>query len=316
MIMNFGQKIIKVILNNEDITECVTSVFLGGSLEEIANTLTITYIASNDYYTPKIIPNLGDDIEIIDVSRQKQIFKGKVYIINRVGQQGELTFDCFDNSYFLGQSTGTFVFQNATAETIARHVLNEVNINIGHIEPTGIKQKIIFQNDNLFYIIKKVYENASLQNSKRYVFKMIDDKFNILELGQEKSITLEYYKDLIDYSYQENAQNIISRIKVYDKNNKFLFKIEDKEMVNKFGIFQNIILQEENKDMNSVAKNSLIGIEKTLNLECVGNTACVKGSTIEIKNINSESVGQFIIVAHNHNFTNNSYTMNLELIQK
>ena len=316
MIMNFGHKIIKVILNNEDITECVTSVFWGGSLEEIANTLTLNYISSNDYYTAKIIPKLGDNVEIIDVGIQKQIFKGKIYIINRVGQQGELTFDCFDNSYPLGQSTGTFVFQNATAETIAGHVLKEVNINIGHIAATGIKQKIIFQNDNLFGIIRKVYENASSQNSKMYTFKMIDDKFHILELGQEKSIILEYYSDLLNYSYQENAQNIISRIKVYDKNNKFLFKIDDSELINKFGVFQNIILQEENKNMGSVAKNSLVGVEKTLNLECAGNTSCVAGNTLEITNGDSGSVEKFIIVAHNHNFSKNSYIMNLELIKK
>ena len=71
--------------------------------------------------------------------------------------------------------------------------------------------------------------------------------------------------------------------------------------------------QEENKDSNTEAKAMLNGIEQSCSLTGFGDTSCITGYGVQVKDIHTGLVGLFYIDSDTHRWSGGEYTIDLEL---
>lgn len=58
-------------------------------------------------------------------------------------------------------------------------------------------------------------------------------------------------------SYSENAEEVISRVKIYEEEDQYLDVVEDKELMGLVGIFQDVYTKEQDKQAGTVGSNIL-----------------------------------------------------------
>ena len=68
---------------------------------------------------------------------------------------------------------------------------------------------------------------------------MDGDKFCILEEGQvEIPVTLKDTIDVIDSTFDESITEMVNSVNVYDSDGIFKTRIENADLINRFGLFE------------------------------------------------------------------------------
>lgn len=308
----------KVTLKNKtgliDVSNMTSEITWSGDNSTIARSMELQFLYPlHDYYVPKIYPNIGDMMYLYD-DEGNELFQGRVFYNERLSEQGTIQITCYDDSIRLSKSKGTYNFKQKTAEAITTTVCNDLGLSVGKIASTGIPQKMLCQGTGMYDIIKDAYEGASLQNKKKYIFTMLQGKFNVIEYGGEIiSYVLNADTNIIESSYSENAENVINRVKIYDENDKYIGVVENKELISLIGIFQDVYTKEKDKQAKTVASNMLQGIEKSVDVIVIGNVECMSGKAIKIEDPITKLTGLFYIESDTHSWSNGQYTTSMTL---
>ena len=308
----------KVVLKNKtatvDVTHMVSTIKWSGSTSEIARVLELEFLYPlHDYYAPKIYPNIGDEMYLYD-DNGEELFRGRVFYNERFGEQGTIQITCYDDAIRLSKSKGTYNFKNKTAEAITRIVCKDLGISIGNLAITGILQKMLCSNMGMYAIIKEVYESASSQNGKNYSITMKQGKLCVDQVGNEVvDYVLQVDTNIIESSYSENAEGVVNKIKIYDEDNQYLEVVQDDELINLLGVFQEVYAKEEDKQARTVASSMLQGITKEAILTVKGNASCLSGKTIKVEDSLTKLMGSFYIKSDEHEWINNQYRSILHL---
>lgn len=308
----------KVTLKNKsgliDVSNMVSEITWSGDNGNVARSMELNFLYPlHDFYNPRIYPNIGDMMFLYD-DEGKELFQGKVFYNERVGEQGTIQITCFDDSIRLAKSKGTYNFKNKTAEVITQNVCNDLKIPVGKLASTGINQKMLCQGTGTYDIVKDAYEGAGLQNKKKYNIMMLQGKLNVIERGSEViPYTINADVNILESSYSENAENVINRVKIYDEKDKYIGVVENKELISLLGIFQDVYTKEKDKQAKTVASNMLQGIEKSISIKVLGNVTCMTGKAVKIEDPISKIQGLFYIESDTHNWSNGQYTTSMNL---
>ncbi|MDO5565470.1 MAG: hypothetical protein Q4G59_02355, partial [Planctomycetia bacterium] len=217
----------KVLLKNKagtiDVTSMISTIKWSGSISQIARDLQLDLLYPlHDYYAPKIYPNIGDEMYLYD-DTGGELFRGRVFYNERLHEQGTIQITCYDDAIRLSKSKGTYNFKNKTAEAITRIVCNDLGISIGPLVSTGISQKMLCSNMNMYEIIKEAYQSASSQNGKKYLIEMRQGKLAVKQIGNEVlDFVLQLDTNIIESSYSENAEGVVNKVKIYDEDDQYL----------------------------------------------------------------------------------------------
>lgn len=90
-------------------------------------------------------------------------------------------------------------------------------------------------------------------------------------------------------------------------------EVNNPEWVAAFGKFQKVYQQEDGVNATEVAKNMLRGVERTGNVQALGNIYCITGYSVGIKDPYTGLIGQFQIDSDVHTWENGNHTMTLSL---
>ncbi|HEX2924807.1 MAG TPA: hypothetical protein VHP38_00865, partial [Ruminiclostridium sp.] len=190
----------------------------------------------------------------------------------------------------------------------------DFGITQGNIAATGIRQSRIFIGKTPYEIITEAYDNASKQNKKQYIFLMKEGKLNIIEKGNLKvDYLLDPEANINSSRYSESIENMINTVKIYDDKGNLAGKRQNEDWVKLYGILQEAYQKESGKDSATVAENMLKGIERNGEIEALGNTDCITGNAVQIKECYSGIQGLFYISSDSHTWKNGLYTMALTL---
>ena len=306
----------KVTLKNKagiiDVTNMISEIRWSGSQSEIARVLELSFLYPlHDYYTPKIYPNIGDEMYLY-ADTGEELFRGKVFYNERLGEQGTIQITCYDDAIRLSKSKGTYNFKNKTAEAITRVVCNDLGIEVGTLVSTGINQKMICSNMGMYEIIKEAYEAASKQNGKRYSIIMSKGKLYVKQVGNEMvNYILRADTNIIESSYSENAEGVVNKVKIYDEEEQYLGAVQDDELISLVGVFQEIYVKEEDKQAKTVASSMLQGITKEATVTLKGNTSFFSGKAIKVEDSLTKLMGSFYIESDEHEWSNGQYGVTL-----
>jgi hypothetical protein len=304
----------KIIHKNKDITEIVTSITWSGDYKQAARKLEFgVAVSPHDYYLPKHYIALGDMIKLLD-DKDKELFQGYVFTKEKSISGTEMMITTYDGLIYLLKSKGTYNFKNMSPEQITSKVCGDFGIPIGNLISTGITLNRIFDGESIYSIIMTAYTLASKRNGKKYIPRMINGKLHVIEKG--KTVT-EYVLDgesnIIDSTYSESIENMVNRVKIYDENGKQIGKVENADWIKKYGILQDVYKKEKGANVNAIAKSMLQGIEKTAEIEGLGNIECITGNAVKIKEPYTGLTGLFYIDNDEHTWQDGQHTMSLGL---
>lgn len=293
----------------------VSEITWSGSVEEVARKLELNFLYPlHDHYAPKVYPNIGEELFLYD-DKKVELFRGRVFYSERLGEQGTIQVTAYDDAIRLAKSKGTYNFKGKTAEAITITVCNDVGVEIGQLAPTGIPQKMLCNGEGMYAIISNAYEGASKQNKKKYSIKMRQGKLCVDEVGKEVVVTpISSHINILESSYSENAEEVINRVKIYDEKEQYLGVVEDKELIDLVGVFQDIYIKDQDKQAGTVANNMLKGIEESVEITTLGNTEYRSGKLVNIEDLVTKQLSLFYIQSDTHSWTNGKCTTQINLI--
>lgn len=302
----------KVLLKNKagtiDVTNMTSTIKWSGSTSQIARVLELEFLYPlHDHYAPKIYPNIGDEMYLYDDTGE-ELFRGRVFYNERFGEQGTIQVTCYDDAIRLSKSKGTYNFKNKTAEAITRIVCNDLGISIGRLASTGIPQKMLCSNMNMYEIIKEAYASAGSQNGKRYSIAMKQGKLCVKQVGNEVvDHTLQADTNIIESSYSENAEGVVNKVKIYDEDDQYLGVVQNDKLIGLLGTFQDVYIREDDKQARTVAQSMLQGISQEISVTVQGNRNLICGKIFNIEDSLTNLVGSFFIDSDEHRWHKKQY---------
>lgn len=297
-----------------DITEIYTKVTWSGSKGQVARKLDFGILVSpTDANLPKIEIKAGNAIQVLD-DNDKEIFQGHVFSKNLSTNSNEMTFTAYDRLIYLTKSKVAKNFKAVTAEKITQQLCTEYGVALGELAKTGISQSFIVFNKSIYETIMTAYTNASKQNGKLYIVRMIEGKLYVLEKGSliaEKVLYAE--TDLTNSNYSESIEEMVNRVIITDKEGNKIGQVENSADVTDYGLIQEIYKSEDNKDNQAEAKALLKSITQEASVDVLGNVECIAGNGVRIVEKYTSLIGLFWIESDSHTWQNGAYTMSLNL---
>lgn len=288
-------------LFDKDITDFVSSVSWGGSRTEVARKLEIKLV--NAPLDPNIEPpviGLGDPIFFLE-DDGSELFRGFITDREANSTQGTVSYVAYDLLYYTLKSKATYNFSGKTAEEITQMVCADMEIPVGNLSSTGIKQKLIVKDTTIYDIIMQAYTQAHEQNGKLYKVTASYGKLNVVEMGKKRcSTTLTEDTNLTNSRYTETLGNMVNKVRIYDGEGNPIGVVQNDSDVSNYGIFQATYTKEEGKDATTTAKSLLNGVEKTFDFECLNYNDAVTGNGAVITDSTTQLAGVVWIDADTH----------------
>ena len=304
-----------------DITNLLTSYTWSGSVERAVREFSFDMInAPYDKELREIVPQItiGDIVSFYTDSDYAVpnylLFYGKVASTGRRSRKGTITYNCLDFLNNLSKSETNKTY-DSTAEGIAVSIASEFGLQLGIVAPTGVSiGKSVFEDKTYLEIINEAYKKAGLSTGKNYYIQMDGDKFCILEEGQvEIPVTLKDTIDVIDSTSDESITDMVNRVNVYDSDGIFKTRIENADLINRFGLFEKNYTIEKDVDMTTGAMKQLHGVDTVIRFTLVGEVNYWSGRSIRVWDEGLGLAGKFLITNDTHTWSGASYITQVNL---
>ncbi len=300
----------KVICSGKDITEIVTSITWSGDYKQAARTLEFGIaVHPHDVYLPKITLRMGDMVALID-DKGKELFQGYVFYKEKSINSNEMRVTAYDGLIYLLKSKGTYNFKNMTPQAITQKVCSDFGIPVGNLA-SGSPLNRLFDAETIYNIIMTAYTIESNKSGKLYMPRMDKGKLNVIEKGSTiTKFVLDAKTTIINSTYSESIENSINKVKMYDENGKYIGEVTLDGIP---GTLQDVYKKEKGHDAQSRAKGMLRGVERTAEVEAIGDVECITGNAVVIKEPYTGLSGLFYIDNDEHTWQDGQHTMRLGL---
>ena len=295
-----------------DITNLLTDITWSGDYKSCARKLEFSLISSaTDINIPKVdIPLMS---MILFYEDNNELFRGFVYEREK-SSDNSISFLCYDYCAKLNDIKVSYNIKNETASSIYNKFLTEYKLSKGDIVGASTPIKKVFLGTTAYDMIMTAYTEEAKKTGKKYMVYSKGDKFCSMEKGVTKlKLSFEEGKNILSSSFKESVSKMVNKVLIVDDNGDKVSEVKNDEWLKTYGLFQEVYKKEENKDSNSEAKALLSGIEQTCSLSGFGDTTCITGYGVEVKDTHTGLVGLFYIDSDSHTWEGGNYTIDLEL---
>ena len=295
-----------------DITKLVKSVTWSGDYKSCARKLEFSMISNA---TDKNIPYVDIPIMglIIFYEDNNELFRGFVYEREK-SSDNNMSFLCYDYCAKLNDIKVSYNIKNETASNIYNKFLKEYGLNKGDIVSASTKIKKIFLGVTAYDMIMTAYTEESKKTGKKYMVYSRGDKFYSSEKGNIKlKIAFEECKNILSTNFKESISGLVNKVIIVSDNGNKVSEVSDANSLKTYGLFQEIYKQEEGKNSTTEAKAMLNGISQTCSLTGFGDTTCITGYGVQVKDSTTGLVGLFYIDSDSHTWEGGNYSIDLEL---
>lgn len=299
-----------------NISEITSSVSLSGDVKECTRTLSFEFLVSG---TDKSIPNIHIPLGgLVTFSENgKMLFVGYVFEKTKSTEANTMTVTCFDRGIYLKKNEASYKFVNQTAESITKHICHDFGLKVGTIATTGIKISRKFDCKNLYQIIQSGYTLDSEQSGKQYIIRFDGlGKLNVIQrVTSNGQRILAYGQNIMTATYSESIKDMVNRVRIVSSEGSFIKNVSNDNYIKLYGLFQTIIKKSKNSDAFKKAESLLKdnGVNQKITVNSLGDTSCITGNTVVIKEPFTGLDGVFWIDSDVHQWKNGIYTNKLEL---
>ena len=242
-----------------------------------------------------------------------ELFRGFVYEREK-SSDNTISFLCYDYCAKLNDIKVSYNIKNETASSIYNKFLTEYKLNKGDIVGASTPIKKVFLGTTAYDMIMTAYSEEAKKTGKKYMLYAKGDKFYSSEKGNVKlKLAFEEGKNILSSNFKESVSGMVNKVIIVDENGNKKSEVKNDDWLNTYGLFQEVYKQEENKDANSEAKAMLNGITQSCSLSGFGDTTCITGYGVQVKDTVTGLVGLFYIDSDSHSWSGGNYTIDLEL---
>lgn len=295
-----------------DITNLLINVTWSGDYKSCARKLEFSLMSSPmDKNIPKV------DIPLMSVisfyEDDNELFRGFVYEREK-SSDNAMSFLCYDYCAKLNDIKVSKNIKNQTASTIYNNFLTEYGLNKGDIIQANTGVTKVFLGVTAYDMIMTAYTEEAKNTGKKYMLYSRGNKFYASEKGIVKlKLSFEEGKNILSSSFKESVSNMVNKVLIVDENGNKVSEVKNEEWHKTYGLFQDVYKQQEGKDSNAEAKAMLKDIEQTCSLTGFGDTTCITGYGVQVKDTHTGLVGLFYIDSDTHTWEGGNYTIDLEL---
>lgn len=296
-----------ILIDNTEIKTVLDGVQWSGAKDIVTRQLSFSFL-----FNPlkKDIPfykvSVGSRVEWKE--NDKTLFLGYVEEMPYNTDDDTITLTCQDlmtrlvRSTFIGRMKGTL---NELANNICGTfgIKNGINSDSTHVH------NIVSTGDLTYYDVLKtacdtVFDRYTLYMNGDTLSLAIDDVKDIFQIGY----------NIRSSSFKQSMADMVTKVIIIDNEGKVLDAVEDKENLQKFGLFQSTY------NYNTDVKNNLAEAQKVLkgvsnegSIVVNNNNNCIAGSLIKIIEPVNGFNGIFEIQTDNHTINTNNSEMTLEV---
>lgn len=295
-----------------DITEIVEKVTWSGDLQSCARKLEFSILTTKyTYNVPKIdIPVMS---MVLFYENGKELFRGFVFERTR-DNSNSISFVCYDHAEKLNKIEVAYNGKGKTPSSVMKDLLTKYGFSIGSIASSSVKGEKIYMGTKLYNIFMDMYTQQSKKDNKKYMVHALEGKIYCSVKGTTVlSILFEEALNITNSSFKESVSSMVNKVIIVDQEGNSKGSVVEQSDINTYGLFQAIYKEVEGKDSKEEAKSRLQGIEQTCSISGFGDTTCVTGKGVKVKETNTGLVGLFYIDADVHTWSNGQYTVDLEL---
>ena len=295
-----------------DITNLLINVTWSGDYKSCARKLEFSLISSPmDKNIPKVdIPLMS---MILFYEDANELFRGFIY--EREKSSGNsMSFLCYDYCAKLNDIKVSYNIKNQTASSIYSKALSEYGLSKGDIVGASTPISKVFLGVTIYDMVMTAYTEEANKTGKKYMVYSKGDKFYASEKGNVKlKLSFEEGKNILSSNFKESVSNMVNKVLIVDDNGDKITEVSNDEWLKTYGLFQDVYKKQEDKDSNAEAKAMLNGIEQSCSLSGFGDTTCITGYGVQVKDTHTGLVGLFYIDSDTHTWEGGNYTIDLEL---
>lgn len=295
-----------------DITNLLTTITWSGDYKSCARKLEFSLISSpNDINIPKVdIPLMS---LILFYEDNNELFRGFVYEREK-SSDNSISFLCYDYAAKLNDIKVSYNIKDETASSIYNKFLTEYKLNKGDIAQANTKIKKVFLGTTAYDMIMTAYTEEAKKTGKKYMVYSKGNKFCSSEKGIVKlKLSFEEGKNILSSNFKESVSNMVNKVLIVDENGNKVSEVKNDDWLKTYGLFQEVYKKQEDKNANAEAKAMLNGVEQTCSLTGFGDTTCITGYGVQVKDSYTGLVGLFYIDSDTHTWEGGKYTIDLEL---
>lgn len=306
-----------------DITGYVVSYDWSGDVTQAARKLEFSivyntkdkgFINQNIILGDKVYLYYQEDTKKAGTEETKvEIFRGMIFYRDRNTTQFTFSYTAYDDLRYLAKSKTSKKFSSpCTVENVIEQVANEMGITVGGICPIGIDVEFIADKMSCTEIIQKAFSLASAQTGKKYHVFMKEGKLNVIEQSQKvEEYTATDAENVDNTEHSESVEDMISTVKIVDADGNEVGRVSNDEDMNAYGKVQDVYKEDPKQDTATAAKAMLKTVAFKSTLNGVGNTKCIAGYAITVKE--EQLKGVFTIKSDQHSIAGNVHKMTLDL---
>ena len=292
----------RIIANNKDITNLCVNATWSGDIDERSRSLSFTYLYNPKISMPLVKVEIGNSINLFD-DKNRLLYVGVVTEVSSSLSGSDVSITSRDVLWYLGKNKLAGVYKGS-AETITRKILDEFKIPVGNLESVAVDKTIISTGD------KTIYKAISEAYGDNYYITAVGEKVEVRKKGSEVVAVISGKANLMDANYKKSMENMVNRVIVLDDKNGKVYETSAEENL-KYGILQDVIKAEKDKDVSVSAKEKLVGINDTSNINAVGDFNVISGKAVIVQDISNGFTGKFLVTGDSHSIGNGEHTMSL-----
>lgn len=293
-----------ILINDVEIKTVLDGVTWSGAKDMGVRTLNFSFL-----YNPlvKDLPRyqakINDKVQWIEDN--KTLFLGYIETLPYNTDDDSISVTCQDllshimRSKYVGRMKGTLteLANNICGAFGIKNGINSDNTKVHNIVSTG---------DLSYY---EILDTALKTTFERYTLYMDADT---LKLAEHNSVAnLEISKNIRSSSFTQSMSDMVTRVLIIDNDGHLLQAVEDKENLQKYGLFQEVYnYNKDCKNNLAEAKKLLKGVTNEGKIFANNDNNCISGRFVTIKEPVNGFEGLFEIKTDTHTIGTDS---NMEL---
>lgn len=256
---------------------------------------------------------------IIKFENEKNIFTGVIVDIDTLKFSKEIK--CFDFYFYLNKNKVIKQFNNLNASSCIENLLKSIGAKIGKIERIATSIDKIYKNRTVAEIIDDILKIVNDETGKKYLLEIEGTTFNLVAHRKIKvQVTNNIFGMPTLTESIADMKNVVLVVSNDSEDESIYAKAEDKESIKKYGMLQEIVEVDPDKDdiskVRNIAAQKLKELNKVLttsSLDVLGNDELRAGRLLDVEIKEFGIKEEFLIKSCTHIFPKGNHICNLEL---
>ncbi|MEG2256283.1 MAG: hypothetical protein RSC21_05735 [Cetobacterium sp.] len=257
--------------------------------------------------------------DIIKFENEKNIFTGVIVDIDTLKFSKEIK--CFDFYFYLNKNKVIKQFNSLNASSCIESLLKSIGARIGKIERIATSIDKIYKNRTVAEIIDDILKIVNDETGKKYLLEIEGTTFNLVAHRKIKvQVTSNIFGMPTLTESIADMKNVVLVVSNDSEDESIYAKAEDKESIKKYGMLQEIVEVDPDKDdiskVRNIATQKLKELNKVLttsSLDVLGNDELRAGRLLDVEIKEFGIKEEFLIKSCTHIFPKGNHICNLEL---